>query len=311
MQQSNHQSCTHMVHGDDTTVLCGMHAPIAARMPPIRVGRCEHIVGGDHWCDRPAAGGERLCARHMAVRENERMRMIAAQQLQADAALRAVVRRRAEEEAAAVGAFHRAEAAARARAPAVAANPMARLAADRQNVHTTVVAEQTSAGEAKLLSVKTDGKGVGLKILRFYSMQAGTLHKVLNVMNDVDAWYTRAACRTAGYYLYRRVLEGLWTLIEQQDEERCQELKKRLWEEMTESVGMCCEGHISRLVNVMVGFDDAFKPKPSAGEILQSKIAEIAGMKISEIDKQVRARTFMTGVGMSAEEMTPWLEALA
>jgi hypothetical protein len=130
------------------------------------------------------------------------------------------------------------------------------------------------------------------------------------VMNDVNDWYSRSAIREPGDRLYGRLLEGLWALIDKQPHAVRGELITRLWEEMSESVGLCTEGHISRLVNVMVGFDDNFKPPVSLGEVLQAKIAAIAAMDIPVTGKLSQARAAMTELGLSASEQAPWLEAL-
>jgi hypothetical protein len=185
-----------------------------------------------------------------------------------------------------------------------------RLAEDRQNVHTAAVTRQTKAGEDRLLAETTDGRQVGLRILRVFSCRAGTLRDVMYVMIDVNDWYNRTTIRVPGDRLYGRLLEGLWALIDRQPKDVKNELFNRLWEEMSESVGLCTEGHISRLVNVMVGFDDNFKPPVSLGEVLQTKIAAIAAMDIPVTGKLSQARAAMTDLGLSASEQAPWLEAL-
>lgn len=318
IKQSNHQPCGHAVAIEGNH--CGMHAPIAARMPVRREHQCEHIVGGNHWCARDAVDGDRLCQIHVGRRARE-----AADEARMAEAIQQARAARLEEARAQVNAAHAAHAVfaaavrdqawvdARVRVVPMAEvpNPLARFAADRQNVHTAAVTRQTNAGEAKLLAAKTDGKGVGLRILRVFATRGGYLHDVLRVMNDIDTWYSQRTCREPGDRLYGRMLEGLWALIEQQPEEQRKELRQRLWEEASESVGMCCEGHISRLVNVMSGFDDAFKPRQSEGEILQAKMAELAGMDIPDADKLDQARAFMGTLAMDAAAQAPWLEALA
>jgi len=189
---------------------------------------------------------------------------------------------------------------------------LARLADDRQNVHTGPVVKQTNAGEEKLLSVRTDGKPVGLRVLRSFVLHGGSMQGFMRVANDVEHWYSTETCRRAGDRLYGRLLEGLWTLIEQQPSDQRTELKSRLWQEAVESVGMCCEGHIARLVNVMAGFDEAFKPRVSIGEAIQAKMAELSGSEaLTAAEKVATARVFLTALAMSADDQAPWLEALA
>jgi hypothetical protein len=282
-------------------VYCGVHAPVKARLPPHVAGRCEFHsapLGPPTWCPNEVAAGDRLCPFHAGVRERRGNTLALARAREAEIreAQRQVVLANREAERAAA---------------AAAAAPLQRLAQDQQNVHTAHVTKQTSAGEEKLLSVKTDGRPVGLRVLRSFAARSGSLTGVLRVANDVEYWYNQPACRRVGDRLYARVLEGLWTLIEQQPDEQRAELKVRLWEEASESVGMCCEGHISRLVNVMVGFDEAFQPRMSVGESIQAKMAELAGKAdLSAAEKVAQARAFLTELAVSAEEQAPWLEAL-
>lgn len=341
IKQSDHRPCEAFVgpHGPDGDhALCGIHRPIKARLPPLVVGGCEHVIG-NHWCTRAAEHGERLCFSHVLVRQRQAVDRVAAMERQNQA--RAAARVQAEAQVNAAHAAHdqrvagvraQNDAAFARQRPFLAAlfeaaggdgavhvlppappRPagLERIARDTQNVHTTAVVRHTNAGEEKLLAVRTDGRSVGLRVLRSFAARGGTLGGVLRVANDVEQWYNRGTCRTPGDRLYARCLEGLWTLIEQQPDKVRAELKARLWEEASESVGMCCEGHIARLVNVMAGFDENFRPSVSVGEAIQSKIAEIAKMGIPTEDKVARARAYLTELAVSAEEQAPWLEALA
>jgi hypothetical protein len=304
---------------------CGIHAPIKARLPPLPAGCCEHIIAGppEHWCPRLVVPGDRLCPTHVARRDREDRLRVARNAAEAEAH-RAHIALDVEMAGLRIPPVHmpRAGLDAALRGPAPAApNPAVparldgaeiyRLANDRQNVHTGHVVKQTNAGEEKLLAVRTDGKPVGLRILRNFVNRGGSMQGFLRVANDVEHWYSTETCRRMGDRLYGRLLEGLWTLIEQQPEAQRAELKTRLWQEATESVGMCCEGHIARLVNVMSGFDEAFRPRVSLGEAIQAKMAEIAGKAdLSAGQKVDVARVFLTALAISAEEQAPWLEAL-
>jgi hypothetical protein len=87
------------------------------------------------------------------------------------------------------------------------------------------------------------------------------------------------------------------------------ELNKRLWEECKEATGMCCEGHISRLCNVLVGFDDAFQPPVALGELIQQKMGAIAGLDVDEEEKRRQANAWFDEVAVPTAERVAWLEA--
>jgi hypothetical protein len=132
----------------------------------------------------------------------------------------------------------------------------------------------------------------------------------IRVANDVNRWFNTKDCRGVNDNLYRKLLRGLVAMISSEsDDERKTELYRRLWEECLEATGMCCEGHISRLCNVLVGFDEAFQPPVPFGEILQSKMAAIAGLDVSEEEKRRQATAFFDEYATPAEERAAWLDA--
>lgn len=189
---------------------------------------------------------------------------------------------------------------------------LARLAADNQNVHTRQVTEQTNKATEKLLAVKVPETQQTEKTLALVWLGGLDVahNKYLRVATDINKWFNTKDCRSPNDNLYRKMLRGLVALIgSEKDDERKTELYRRCWEECYEAVGMCCEGHISRLCNVMVGFDESFEPPVSFGEILQSKMAAIAGMDVSEEDKRKQATAFFDEHNVPQEERAAWLDA--
>ena len=200
--------------------------------------------------------------------------------------------------------------------PAPPMGQMGRLAADTQNVHTAVVAKQTNSNVDLLLAASDEVGGDVLLTMSSWWMvlvPSVTFAVYWKVMEDVRFWWEKRTCRATGDFLYRRVLSGLVSKIltaSESGEEIHQELSKRLWEECQEAVGMCCEGHISRLANVLVGFDETFRPPVPVGEILQTKMAAIAEMKLSHKLKLQKAVAVMDELSIPVDERAPWLEAL-
>jgi hypothetical protein len=109
------------------------------------------------------------------------------------------------------------------------------------------------------------------------------------------------------------LLTGLWTYVKsQEDAERRAELEKRTLQECTEAIGMCCQGHTNRLVNVLSGFVPGVEVvvEQPKGEILQQKFAMIGG--IEDAEERVRqGNAVIAELGLTAEEAAPWMEAIA
>ena len=197
--------------------------------------------------------------------------------------------------------------------PARAGHTLGRLAADAQNVHTSVVTKQTNQAVDKLIAVEVPStqqteRQITVAWLSFPKPPG--FNEYLRVATDVNRWFLTNTCRTESDNLYRKLLRGLVAMIEKQSGETKVELYKRLWEECREATGMCCEGHISRLCNVLVGFDESFQPPVSLGEILQNKMSAIAAlMDVPTETKIQHANAVFEELGVPVEERVAWLEA--
>lgn len=194
------------------------------------------------------------------------------------------------------------------------ARTLGAIARDNQNVHTQAVSEQTNQGLEKLLDIRKQYTATMRAPDWFASKwlvrSFGHWTHVSRVVEDMYRWYVQPSCRTPNDFLYRRALEGLYLLIRNMPtEETKQELFRRAFEECWESVGMCCDGHISRLCNVLVGFDEAFAPPVPFGEILQSKMAAIASQDISTEEKIRQATTFFNEHAVPDADRAAWLDA--
>lgn len=189
------------------------------------------------------------------------------------------------------------------------------LAGDNQNVHTREVSQQTNASTAKLLEVVVpiQQKTEQTMMLAWYALpNAPAHHKILKVALDVNKWFGTETCRREGDKLYKHLLRGLVAYIGRvHDADTKQELWRRAYQECDESVGMCCEGHITRLCNVLVGFDEAFQPPVPFAEILQNKMAAIFMMDVPTDEKIQQANTFFNEYAVPDEERHAWLDAFS
>jgi hypothetical protein len=202
-------------------------------------------------------------------------------------------------------------------APPAPVGVLGGLAADTQSVHREVVVKQTNTNTEILLEASEEAAedfDPESWVTTWWLLMPNrpTFNIYYRVMQDIHFWYTRKTCKVASDWLYKRVFTGaVFKISAVEDRDRRYELAKRLWEECVESVDMCCEGHIGRLANVFVGFDENFKSPASPNEMLQTQLAEIAQLKLRPELKLAKAKTVMDELGIPEAERAPWLEALA
>jgi hypothetical protein len=184
-----------------------------------------------------------------------------------------------------------------------AVTDLQRLALDTQNVHTKDVNVQTSAGIEYLLKTEVPEDQQTLAEID----QVWNYPDKKRTLRDMKRWYETETCVKEQDALYKHMLDGLWTRIKAHKER--DELTTRLWEEARESVNMCCQGHLSRLANVLVGFTDEVKAEVPVGEIIQQKIAAIAAKEIGVEYKVCEAWAVFEELKVPMEERDAWIEA--
>jgi hypothetical protein len=189
-------------------------------------------------------------------------------------------------------------------------NTLGGIAASRQSVHAPEVVQQAARGMDFLLKVKVpsgwDDESKVLGELKALWTGQDELHA------DIRSWWNQRSCFNTNDYMYRKLLTGLWTYVKsEEDAERRKELETRMFQECSEAVRMCCQGHTNRLVNVLGGFVsgiDIVVQRPK-GEILQEQFALIGAMD-DVAERTRRANEVIAELGLTADEAAPWLEAI-
>jgi hypothetical protein len=127
------------------------------------------------------------------------------------------------------------------------------------------------------------------------------------VLGDIRKWGKKDTIFKTNDLLYRITIRSVWAKVKRSTESS--ELVKRLWEECKESVGMCAHGHISRLTNVFVGFDDAFTTPLSSKELFQEEFAKLSQLT-NEQEKMNNANALFEKYEIPMEEHGAWVDAL-
>jgi hypothetical protein len=187
---------------------------------------------------------------------------------------------------------------------------LGKIATDRQSVHAVSVTKNTNDG---IFILEKQLVPIGQKTLAEIEKEWLKVYhdtKVKKVIADMKDWGSRKQVMDKMSNKYKSVLRGLWAKIKTFDSELKSELTKRLWEECTEALGMCADGHVGRLINVLIGFDEQFKNSVSPKEYFQNNISLIAKSGVPMAFKLEQAKRLMDDIEMPEEERQVWLEAL-
>lgn len=197
---------------------------------------------------------------------------------------------------------------AQARAPVAAVvNPqgfnLAAIAQDRQNVHTATVVAKVKTMVSTILKIAVPPDYVGLKT-------SGEIILECNLSKQA-AWQMMAKyCQDENIYdlgpgIYAKVLASVWQYIKSSPDSV--DLKKILASEMEDNIGMCAQGNLSRLCNILAGYIDGINPVvKSQNEIIGERLAPL--MEIEDYaDRRQRARAILHEYNVVDAERDAWL----
>jgi len=113
--------------------------------------------------------------------------------------------------------------------------------------------------------------------------------------------------------IFGKLMDSVWQHVKNSDEPS--ELKKIVKEELEMNIGMCAQGNITRVANILVGILEGLDPQE------ESRLEKI-GKAINEVRRtlttamtrsQIVLATMKALVpfGMTAAEMKPWVDAVA
>jgi hypothetical protein len=110
-----------------------------------------------------------------------------------------------------------------------------------------------------------------------------------------------------GAGIYGRVLDGVYAYIKNSPDKK--DLYKILRQELTDNLGMCAQGNLTRLCNVLAGYLEGIGSQESPADRLGRELP-----KLMEIEDETRrldvARGVLRDTGLPEAEWAPWLEAL-
>jgi predicted house-cleaning noncanonical NTP pyrophosphatase (MazG superfamily) len=172
------------------------------------------------------------------------------------------------------------------------------FAFDSQSVHRASV---QTAMEASLNKLRAVPLPEGMDALEEYLV----IDNELNPYTLIHDYTTLTISLTSGPVSYGNMFNHLWAYI--RSHEHKEELVKRLTEELGDSLDVCANGKLARLVNVVEGYMEGVSTT-SSKELFQNRMAIVAKMEPSERLKE--ATKAFQEFGIPEGERGAWMEAL-
>jgi len=170
------------------------------------------------------------------------------------------------------------------------------MAADTQSVHRSGV---VSAVEAAIHRLCARPLAAGQRTLA----EAQAVLPTLALRNVLQQDFNLAH----GFGVpYAKVLDHVWGVI--RTHEHKTELERRFTDEMRDGRGMCHTGKMTRLVNVLAGFDEAVGDLMPPRELFQNRFALLAGRPLAE--REPAARYLFREFAIPEAEQAAWLDPL-
>ena len=172
------------------------------------------------------------------------------------------------------------------------------FAFDSQSVHRASV---QTAIEASLTKIRAIPIPKDIDLLEEFLV----IDNDLNPYTLIHDYYNLTISLTSGPVSYADTFNHLWAYI--RGHEHKNELIKRLVEELNDSLDVCANGKLARLLNVVEGYMEGISTA-NQKELFQNRMAIVAKMNSSE--RLTAAKKAFQEFGISEGEQGPWIEAL-
>jgi len=189
-------------------------------------------------------------------------------------------------------------------------NVLARIANDNQNVHTQLVVEQTKKNVAEILKIPVP------EIYRWQTKKLSMTYKTIIMfchLSPKSAWqFSSMYCSDATIYdlepgIFGKVVDGVWQFISKSPDK--QDLKKILTSELRDNIGMCAQGNLSRICNVLQGYLEGIEQKESTNVILGREFSKL--MDIESVNERLsKGKLILFNNNIPQDQWETWLEPL-
>ena len=198
-----------------------------------------------------------------------------------------------------------------ARRTPVPVSKMARFAQDRQNVHTSTAVNQMKKMLEVILKIHVPEEYRWN--MRRCSKTPGEIIAACELSIDasrtmMDKYTVDTVIYEMGAGIYGRVLDGVWQYIKSSPDKS--DLCKILTTEMEDNIGMCQQGNLTRLTNILAGYLDGVGGKESHAELLGREFPKL--WDIDDEDERVaEGNKILDKVGLTDHTVrNEWIQSL-
>jgi len=188
--------------------------------------------------------------------------------------------------------------------------PLAAFANDRQNVHTSGAVKQTMDVIKEILKIEVPVE---------YRWNMKTVSKTMSEiiseceLSPASAWQMVAKyCSDERIYdlqsgIYGKVLDCVWQYIKTSMDK--EDLKKILKAEMRDNIGMCAQGNLSRLTNILAGYIECVVVVESMADKLGRLLPPL--MNIDDLDERlITAARIFVQAELPEDQWEAWASGL-
>lgn len=260
----------------------------------------------------PDAAAQERAAERARIREEEweNRRMDRHRQWEAEDAARAALAVELLRQRAAGIVNHPANVNAVQQRPAPRIGELGNFARDAQNVHTTTAVKQTKDMVSRILKIsvpndfkwnpRTCSKTPGEIITQCSLSAKGAWQMVAKYCQDENVY-------EMGKGIYGQTLDGVWQYIVNSPDKK--DLCRILRQEMEDNIGMCAQGNLTRLCNILAGYMEGIGVQESPSEILGRKLPLLMEIEDTNI-RLTEAYKLLVETGTPEAQWLSWVEPL-
>jgi len=192
--------------------------------------------------------------------------------------------------------------------PADDVGPLERFATDPQNVHTTDAVRQTKdiVERVRTIPVPEDYKWntrvVSKTIGEIIAECQLTSHAAAQMFNQ---YVSNVAIYDIEEGIYGKVLDSVWQYIKTSPDK--EDLCKILKNEMTDNIGMCAQGNLSRICNILAGYLDGVGEQECLSERLGRLLSSVMSIE-SIIERVEKACNILKENNVPMDEWEVWID---